>query len=417
MKKNIKKPIGAFLLAPLFLLLLFPSCSRDVEKMIQENTSQKNFDFDELAAVQDAKGLYCSLYPSQLRDASELEVASVSYASSSRLRSSDSAQADVCVVNFKGEHGFVVMSPQVGNAPIAVVEQGNFSLTKAPSSKQDSVMHFLIDNALGSDYIREFKQLAETTDREKFEGRGFELVELIEHKTRTRWDQDGLYFSTKEGYLAGCVAVALGQAFAYYKKINNPIFPGISVDLKAIEKECAKNNGNLTISSPEYIQKGVYNLLLWIGLKCNAKYGVEATPMRSKSALKLAQTQGYDTCPSMYKFSAQNVRNGLLDNKLTYMHGSGEERYFIFHSWSWTVDGHAWLADGYARMKSPSVPDRTYELVHVNWGWGGSLDGYFYENVFDAGQEPVVPSGDLRSSNNKYNFQYGVEMSHIFPLK
>ena len=114
MKKNIKKPIGAFLLAPLFLLLLFPSCSRDVEKMIQENTSKKNFDFDELAAVQDAKGLYCSLYPSQLRDASELEVASVSYASSSRLRSSDSAQADICVVNFKGDHGFVVMSPQVG---------------------------------------------------------------------------------------------------------------------------------------------------------------------------------------------------------------------------------------------------------------------------------------------------------------
>lgn len=68
-------------------------------------------------------------------------------------------------------------------------------------------------------------------------------------------------------------------------------------------------------------------------------------------------------------------------------------------------------------MKSPSVPDRTYELVHVNWGWGGSLDGYFYENVFDAGQEPVVPSGDLRSSNDEYNFQYGVEMSHVFPLK
>lgn len=75
MKKTSKKSAGAFLLAPLFLLLLFPSCCRDVETMIQENTSKKNFDFDELAAVQDAKGLYCSLYPSQLRDASELEVA------------------------------------------------------------------------------------------------------------------------------------------------------------------------------------------------------------------------------------------------------------------------------------------------------------------------------------------------------
>lgn len=48
-------------------MILFPSCSRNAEKIIQENTSKKNSDFDELAAVQDAKVLYCSLYPSQLR--------------------------------------------------------------------------------------------------------------------------------------------------------------------------------------------------------------------------------------------------------------------------------------------------------------------------------------------------------------
>lgn len=119
----------------------------------------------------------------------------------------------------------------------------------------------------------------------------------------------------------------------------------------------------------------------------------------------------------MEDFDVSSVRAGLLDDKLTYMHGSGEARYFLFPSWSWTVGGHAWLVDGYAKVQSTtSSPYRTYELVHINWGWGGQLDGYFYKGVFDASHDPVVPSGSLRNTNND-NCRFGVEYTHIYAKK
>lgn len=394
-------------------LLYLSSCTGSEESLLNqpEQFQGKNRNDDLIA--NNALYFYKSMYGSALRsNSSELEVDSVIHSLPSSLRASSSDSLGVCVVNFKNNNGFVVMNEVRNYSPIAVVERGSFDINHLLPTRQDSAMYFLINNAISEEMLT--KKFESTHDREKIEGRDFHIIELIEHKTRTRWGQDRPYFINHDSCPAGCVAVAIGQAFTYYKTIKHPIHHGILVDWDAIEKECSKNNGHLYRSSNESVRVQVNEVLWWIGQSNKAKYKKDGTSMNSSRVLKFAQKNGFETYPDMYEFTAQQVRSGLLENKLTYMDGSGESRYFLFNSWSWTVGGHAWLVDGYALVQSKNFPHHKYELVHVNWGWDGQLDGYFYSGVFDASHEPVVPSGSLRS-NNEYNFKFGVKMTHIYP--
>lgn len=44
--------------------------------------------------------------------------------------------------------------------------------------------------------------------------------------------------------------------------------------------------------------------------------------------------------------------------------------------------GHSWVADGYNHSKQ--CPSGNYYLnLHMNWGWNGNYDGWFYYNDFD----------------------------------
>lgn len=413
MNKRLTMQFAIAIISSMIWLLCMSSCTRsDAPLSSPQEQPLKDLGKDS-RAVADALDLYKAMYGSALRsNSSELEVESVIRSLPNSLRSLPTDSLGVCVVNFKDNKGFVVMNEAKGNSPIAIVEQGTFDINHLKSTRQDSAIYFLINNAVINDL--KFKKRPSTYDGEIIKNRGFSIIELIEHKTKTRWDQEYPYFKNDNECPAGCVAVAMGQAFAYYKTIKHPIRNGILVDWDAIERECSKNNGHLYPNSNQMVLDQVNEVLWWIGLSNGATYRKDGTGIYSKRALKFAQKNGFETCPNMYKFTAQQVRNGLLDNKLTYMRGGDKARYFIFQSWSWTVSSHAWIVDGYAKVKSKNGSNREYELVHVNWGWGGRLDGYFYAGVFDASHEPVVPSGSLRSAREN-NFQFDVEMTHIYP--
>lgn len=394
------------------LLGLF-SCQREEVSLLYPYEQSQKGKSENSNTIADALDLYKTLYGTSLRsNTSNLEIESVIHSLPISLRASSDDSLGVCIVNFKDNKGFVVMNTYKGNSPIAIVEKGYFDINNLKPTKQDSALYFLINSTLYRDL--KAKNNSSTYDREKIENQGFTIKELIEHKTRTRWDQEEPYFQNEAECPAGCVAVAIGQVFAYYKTIKHPIHHGIIVDWDAIERECSKNNGHLYQHSNQTVLNHVNEVLWWIGQSNKAKYKKNGTSISSKRALKFAQNNGFVTCPNMYAFSAQQVRHGLLENKLTYMHGSGKARYFIFESWSWTIGGHAWIVDGYANVISNNNPYNEYELVHVNWGWGGQLDGYYYAGVFDASHEPVVPSGKLRSTDEQ-NFQFGLEMTHIYP--
>lgn len=61
-----------------------------------------------------------------------------------------------------------------------------------------------------------------------------------------------------------------------------------------------------------------------------------------------------------------------------------------------------------------------HQFVHCNWGWNGYKNGFFYSNVFNASQDPIIddnikkPTKETRS-NTPYYFQYDVRISVISP--
>lgn len=43
------------------------------------------------------------------------------------------------------------------------------------------------------------------------------------------------------------------------------------------------------------------------------------------------------------------------------------------------------------------------EMVHCNWGWGGSFDGYFYSSVFDTSKRVIM-------NQTRSDYRYGQVM-------
>jgi hypothetical protein len=57
--------------------------------------------------------------------------------------------------------------------------------------------------------------------------------------------------------------------------------------------------------------------------------------------------------------------------------------------------GHTWVCDGYQRTVYLNPCSGEYAYFHMNWGWDGSYNGWYYQNDWAAGG---------------YNFQYHKEM-------
>jgi hypothetical protein len=51
------------------------------------------------------------------------------------------------------------------------------------------------------------------------------------------------------------------------------------------------------------------------------------------------------------------------------------------------------------------------DLVHVNWGWGGSSNGYYTSGAFDSNKSPIS-SGTKSTSDEgtSGNYQYNLEI-------
>ena len=82
-------------------------------------------------------------------------------------------------------------------------------------------------------------------------------------------------------------------------------------------------------------------------------------------------------------------------------------------------EGHSWVFDE-IRINRRIVYryiedwlDYTYyqyqPLIHINWGWGGSCDGYFNTNCFNA-NNPVTRSDTTTYGTDDY-YQYNLGMN------
>lgn len=191
---------------------------------------------------------------------------------------------------------------------------------------------------------------------------------------QSRWNQiDGYQVN---GYPAGCIAVAMGQIMRYH------------------EYPVLYNWQAMSYNSPTTM---TVNLLAEIGKKVGMRYDKEESDATLSAACSAFKQYGYSQSKIVGHSDAKVISN-LLDNRPVMMGGTD----------TGGRGGHAWVCDGFketdsyeigelmvldrfsceripeynmvydGKLNSTIILDRYY---HMNWGWGGSQDGYFYENA------------------------------------
>ncbi len=204
-------------------------------------------------------------------------------------------------------------------------------------------------------------------------------IKAISPLLKTKWNQ-GRYFNTAcppdasgtDGHaVVGCVATALGQLMNYFRfpstgtgyyGYEHPDYGWLEVNFA----EQSYNYDQMPVLPTDY-NDDIARLLYNIGVSVDMNYGPDGSGMNNhKGAYTLRTYFGYDSETTYFfrdsvapEFDWIGTLVEHLDQNIPLYYAGWSDYVY--------VSGHAFILDGYS--------DDTH--YHINWGWGGSSDGYF----------------------------------------
>jgi hypothetical protein len=188
--------------------------------------------------------------------------------------------------------------------------------------------------------------------------------------------------------LTGCVATAMGQLCYYFRwpdtgvgsySYELPDYGTISANFgeTAYDWEAMANEA----TEPNH---AIAELIFHMGVTVDMDYGPDGSGMWNHSAANSLKTY--------FKYSPETVYlyrdSTSIDWDSTIVAHLDQKIPMYYAGWSVpNVNGHGFICDGY----------QGEDFFHFNWGWGGSLDGYFYidelspgGNNFNLAQELII---------------------------
>jgi hypothetical protein len=193
----------------------------------------------------------------------------------------------------------------------------------------------------------------------------------------------------------GCVALAMAQVMkywdyptngtgshGYYDGASNPDgygyqsanFGTTTYDWDAMPNVLTGSGLPTDGKSSSNLIDAVSTLIYHCGVSVDMDYGYNGSGISSNEIYKVPNSlEGYFDYSSLSQYiEKDNYSNSgwesLLRNNLTYNKP-------IFYVGTGT-GGHAFVLDGYIKMQTECCT--YYAVFHVNWGWGGSQNGYYY---------------------------------------
>ena len=197
---------------------------------------------------------------------------------------------------------------------------------------------------------------------------------------------------------AGCVCIALSQIIAYHEYPYNLTCNRVPIDYPEIKKIYSYDKRKY-----EGSDEGKEMLALFcsgVGGWCRTKYGSIfgeawgfAWPSDAKYCL---ETFEYKNVSLNWSYDERQVLKSLDNGCPVFMSAIAG-----------LISGHAWVIDGYMKrnyVSSSGTVKESQTLVHCNWGWGGSCNGYFTSGIFRT-KDAATYDFTSRNSEN-YNFWY-----------
>ena len=293
----------------------------------------------------------------------------------------------------KGHSGFVLVSGDDLSIPIlGYSDEGGFGdvnsaefpkgLRKLIDLYRDEIKRIIIENAPQSE---EVKELWGQFTKGDFSVEKSSVSPLL----TTKWTQRnsfGYNDLCPGGSPTGCVATAFAQILKFYNhpaqgtgfySYNHSTYGTLSANFGATTYNWASMPDQLTSSSTAAQKAAIATLMYHCGVSVDMNYspsGSGASSIDVEAALESFFS---------YKTTAQYIARSSysLANWKTKLKTELNNTRVVYHK-GFCPDpsaGHAFIVDGY---------DNT-DKFHLNWGWGGSYNGYFEINNLNPGSTYV----------------------------
>lgn len=201
----------------------------------------------------------------------------------------------------------------------------------------------------------------------------------------TTWDQ-GCYYNALcpqdpqsiyscNRALVGCVATAMAQTMKYYNfpatgsgsnSYNSPGYGTQSANFGSTTYNWSAMPNNVTSSN-----SAVATLSYHCGVGVNMTYGADGSASYVTDARNALVNYFKYKSSASYK-KRMNYSSSWESLLITELNSS---RPVIYGGYN-TNSGHCWVCDGYTTSGSAN-------LFHMNWGWSGQYNGYFYSTALN----------------------------------
>lgn len=227
--------------------------------------------------------------------------------------------------------------------------------------------------------------------------------EAIAPLMKSRWNQAAPYYydcPVFEGKhcMTGCVATSMAQLMYYFK------YPAIGMGEVKYTTETYKKELEMDFSEKPFDWKNMHDTyspdasqeegeaVAYLMKSCGYSVGMNYTPNESS-------TMSYLIAPALIN-NFQYDKGLYFANRNTYSPQEWEDLIYdnlknvgpvIYNGTSSLIGGHSFICDGYDGNG----------YFHINWGWGGTSDGYF---LLDALNPETLGIG---GGSGGFNFQQG----------
>lgn len=375
-----------------------------------------------------------NFYPTISRSDISVDRTKIHYLKNRRLSRGAAADTLFYVINFADDDGYAIINAQKSGVDvIAVTESGEYDPESEDNNTPPALDLYLKNTILlpgDSLLIRPIDSIS--TLLEQIVVRDTLQKVFVEPKVKTRWGQGSFFGTYCPNSIVGCGPLALGQSivalgspttmnFTFTNKtrpFDSTTFNWADIikhnTLKSSTAYC--ENAFSDDSDCTYNHKQIAALLRELGLRSNASYGMYSTGVTFNGLLAAAQSLNF------------KIINGLDGKTSTPICPITSHQDAIFIMGAFDVDseeGHIFIVDGckywqvkettYTRYQNTSnlnyEGSTTYstEYVHINWGWYGSSNGYFYTTTkpLDTSKPSYQDYSDISNASLKYtNFSY-----------
>ena len=212
-----------------------------------------------------------------------------------------------------------------------------------------------------------------------------------------------LIFGAKRNAPAGCFPLAISKIMTHFKRPGSVTYNGNTVDWTELQKTY-----NSTVG-----KKSAAALLRLISSGCNSLYFYAGTFTFPGEATSFMRFVGYNNAKSVnYSFG-----------EVTKMTNDGKPLIIYSIPGIDITSSHAWNIDGYkikertkttreyknGRLNKTTNTTETTNMVHCDFGWSGSCNGYYVSGVFKL-NDPRIEYDRSWDTGDSENYNHYIHL-------